>query len=127
VVIADGLAAEGDPRLLRQALENLLANAWKFTGRSERTRIEVGNASVDGQASFFVRDNGVGFDMKYADRLFAPFQRFHSVKDFPGTGIGLSTVHRIVLRHGGRVWCESAPGAGTSLYFTLGQSQGRRA
>ncbi len=122
--IAEDLAVEGDPGLLEQALENLLANAWKFTGRTEAARIEVGREAVDGRSALYVRDNGVGFDIKRADKLFAPFQRMHAAADFPGTGVGLSTVQRVVARHGGRVWCESEPGAGAVFFFTLGSGTG---
>jgi signal transduction histidine kinase len=121
VVVAPELEVRGDPDLLRAALQNLLENAWKFTSRRERARIELGVEPGDGEGQVhFVRDNGIGFDMEYASKLFAPFQRFHSAKEFPGTGIGLATVHRIVQRHGGRVWLESRPGEGTTVRFTLG-------
>jgi PAS domain S-box-containing protein len=121
-VIDPGLTAEGDPALLRIALENLLANAWKFTGPRSPARIEVGAfPPPDGPGRiFYVRDNGVGFDMAYADKLFSPFQRLHSQKEFPGTGIGLVTVQRVITRHGGRIWAEAAVGTGVSFYFTLG-------
>jgi len=118
VVIAEHLPANADPRLLRNVLENLLANAWKFTGQCPDARIEVGRAPG---GDFFVRDNGSGFDMSQAGRLFSPFQRLHKESDFPGTGIGLATVHRIVERHGGRIWAESAPGQGATFWFTLPQ------
>jgi DNA-binding response OmpR family regulator len=119
-VIAEGLSVEGDPGLLRAALENLLGNAWKFTGTVPQALIELG-ASHDqrGTLVYFVRDNGVGFDETYADKLFAPFQRLHSEADFPGTGIGLATVQRIVERHGGRIWAESDLGHGATFYWTL--------
>ena len=118
--VATGMVAHGDPRLVRVALENLLTNAWKFTSRRERACIEVGQSESDGASPvFFVRDNGVGFDPAFADKLFGPFQRLHDASDFPGTGIGLATVRRIVLRHGGRVWAESRPGQGACFYFTL--------
>lgn len=116
--IAPQLEAEADPRLVRVLLENLVGNAWKFTGRSERPRIEIGRENGPGGA-FFVRDNGAGFDMAYADKLFAPFQRLHTVREFPGSGVGLATVQRIVLRHGGRVWAEGQEGRGATFYFTL--------
>ena len=118
--VAPGMVAHGDPRLVRVALENLLTNAWKFTSRRERACIEVGQIDNDGQSPiFFVRDNGVGFDPAFADKLFGPFQRLHDASDFPGTGIGLATVRRIVLRHGGRVWAESRLGQGACFFFTL--------
>ena len=118
--IADGLVARGDARLLRVVLENLFSNAWKFTSRQPRARIEFGRLPQhEGSSVFFVRDNGVGFEMAYADRLFGAFQRLHPSTEYPGTGIGLATVQRIVHRHGGRIWAESAVGQGTTFYFTL--------
>lgn len=119
VAIAQGLAGHGDSRLLRGVLQNLLGNAWKFTAHRPQARIEFGSEQADGDAAFFVRDNGDGFDMAYADKLFAPFQRLHRQREFPGTGIGLATVQRIVLRHGGRIWAEGRPGQGAAFYFTL--------
>ncbi|HEY6927268.1 MAG TPA: ATP-binding protein, partial [Steroidobacteraceae bacterium] len=118
--IAEGVIVQGDPGLLRIVLENLLSNAWKFTTRQERTRIEFGSA-VDrtGKTLYFVRDNGAGFDPRYAAKLFSPFQRLHSETQFPGTGIGLATVQRIIHRHGGEVWAESAVDCGAGFYFTL--------
>ena len=121
VTIAPECSATGDPRLLRILLQNLLENAWKYTARQPEACIAFGMEQLDtGETAYFVRDNGIGFDMKYADRLFSPFQRLHGPKEFPGSGIGLATVARIVHRHGGRVWAESAPGQGTTLRFTLG-------
>ena len=119
VSIAEGCTAFGDPQLLRVMMQNLLENAWKYSGREAAPRIEFGRETQDGETVLFVRDNGVGFDMKYADRLFTPFQRLHKPEEFEGTGIGLATVARIVHRHGGRVWAESAAGKGTVLRFTL--------
>ena len=113
-------SAVGDPQLLRVLLQNLLENAWKYTGKSDAARIEFGCEIVNGETVFHVRDNGVGFDMQYAGRLFTPFQRLHSPEEFAGTGIGLATVARVAIRHGGRVWAESAVGRGTVLRFTLG-------
>jgi two-component system NtrC family sensor kinase len=120
VAIAEGLAVHADPRLMRVALENLLANAWKFTARMLQARIELGSLSAGQDQVYFVRDNGVGFDMAYADKLFGPFQRLHAEADFAGTGIGLATVHRIIDRHGGKVWAEAAVDQGATFYFTLG-------
>ena len=114
------LHAQGDPALLELVLQNLLDNAWKFTGKRERARIEFGRRAIDGTAAFFVADNGDGFDAAYAERLFEPFQRLHHVSQFPGSGIGLATVRRIVGRHGGKVWAEAAPERGATFYFTLG-------
>jgi two-component system NtrC family sensor kinase len=117
--IQDHLLAEADSRLMRVAFENLIGNAWKFTVKVSEPRIEVGANQTGEDTVFFVRDNGAGFDMQHAENLFRPFQRLHSESDFPGTGIGLATVHRIIDRHGGRIWAESAVGQGTSLYFTI--------
>jgi len=117
--IAEGLVAEADPRLVRIALTNLFANAWKFTARRPDARIEFGCTGAEGHKDFFVRDNGVGFDMAHAGKLFGAFQRLHAMKDFPGTGIGLATVQRIINRHGGRIWAESAVEAGATFHFTL--------
>lgn len=121
LVVAPGLCAEGDPRLLRIVFENLLENAWKFTSKQERAAIEVGAMAHKGTAAYFVRDNGVGFDMAYAAKLFGAFQRLHAKEDYPGTGIGLATVQRIVARHGGRLWAEGQAGQGATFYFTLGE------
>jgi PAS domain S-box-containing protein len=118
--VEPGLVASGDPRLLRILLENLLDNAWKFTSRQTEARVEFGCAAdCHGSTIFFIRDNGVGFDATYAGRLFAPFQRLHAASEFPGTGIGLATVRRIVHRHGGRAWADGSPGGGACLSFTL--------
>jgi signal transduction histidine kinase len=116
VAIPAALPAHGDPRLVRVVLENLLRNAWKFTSRRDAARIELGTAGN----AFFVRDNGAGFDPARADQLFTPFHRLHSAADFEGTGVGLATAQRIVHRHGGRIWAESAPERGATFYFTLG-------
>jgi signal transduction histidine kinase len=122
VLIWEGMRAEADPRLLRAALENLIANAWKFTGKCASPRIEIGNVPDGARVTYFVRDNGAGFDMTYANKLFAAFQRLHSGNEYPGTGIGLATVQRIVHRHGGRVWADAQPGKGAVFFFTLESS-----
>lgn len=119
ISIWDGMAAEGDARLLRVMFENLIGNAWKFTSRTENPRIEIGVMRDVGKTVFFVRDNGAGFDMAYADKLFGAFQRLHAASDFQGTGIGLATVQRIVHRHGGRIWADARVGAGAVFFFTL--------
>jgi len=118
-VIAEGLVAGGDARLLQVALENLLENAWKFTSKRPRARIELGANRGDGQTIYSVRDNGAGFDMAYADRLFGPFKRLHANTEFEGNGIGLATVQRIIVRHGGRIWAEGAVEQGATFYFVI--------
>ncbi len=117
--VATGLTVRADVGLMRIALENLLGNAWKYTRRSPDSRIEFGRREQDGKECFFVRDNGAGFDMRYATKLFSPFQRVHSPSEYEGNGIGLAIVQRIVHRHGGRVWAESEPGRGSTFCFTL--------
>lgn len=119
VHIASGLMAQGDPTLLRMVLENLIGNAWKYTGKAEPAHIAFDSVSHDGARCFVVRDNGAGFDMRFVDRLFGVFQRLHAASDFPGTGVGLASVRRIVRRHGGDVWAEGEVGAGATFYFTL--------
>jgi two-component system sensor histidine kinase/response regulator len=123
VKIRPGVVVTGDGQLLRIALENLLENAWKFTSRQAESRIEFGVTQVAGEPTYFVRDNGAGFDMTYADRLFGPFQRLHPQNEFPGSGIGLATVQRIIHRHGGRVWAEGLVGQGATFQFTLGRAR----
>ena len=120
--IEGGLTTTGDPGLLRIALENLLSNAWKFTSKRARAHIQFGQAQVNGARAFFVRDDGAGFDPAYSDRLFGAFQRLHAMSEFAGTGIGLATVQRIIHRHGGRVWAESAVGQGATFYFTMDET-----
>ncbi len=115
----DGVEVRADPRLLRVALENLLGNAWKFTSKIKDARVEFGMMQEGERRVLFVRDNGAGFDMAYSDKLFGPFQRLHGMHEFAGTGIGLATVHRIVTRHGGRIWCQAAPDKGATFFFTL--------
>lgn len=139
VVIAPGLRARADPNLVRAVLENLLGNAWKFTGPVTQPRIEFGAQAGDPQSGgpgssqagsgeaetvYFVADNGVGFDMTYADKLFGPFQRLHRESEFPGSGIGLASVQRIVHRHGGRIWAQAAEGQGATFFFTLESQSG---
>jgi signal transduction histidine kinase len=119
VSIADGMVVHGDASLLRVALQNLLSNAWKFTRGVAEPRVEVGVATLEGTAAFYVRDNGVGFDSAKADKLFRAFQRLHDPRDFEGTGIGLATVQRIVHRHGGRVWADASVGGGATFWFTV--------
>jgi PAS domain S-box-containing protein len=129
LVTPDQLMVRADPQLLRVLLENLLSNAWKFTKQEPRARIELGTTLVDERRAYFVRDNGAGFNMEYAAKLFTPFQRLHSAEQFEGTGVGLATVQRIVRRHGGRVWAEGAEGSeshGATFYFTLRQERFNR-
>jgi signal transduction histidine kinase len=123
-VIADGLSEQGDGVLLGAAIENLLSNAWKFTRNRTDARIEFGATKERGQTAYFVRDNGAGFDMAYASKLFGAFQRLHTASEFEGTGVGLATVHRIVRRHGGRVWAEGKVGEGACFHFTIGKRAG---
>src|SRR5437016_11446974 len=119
VTIAQGLEARGDVRLLRVVLENLLRNSWKYTAKQPRPRVEFASVEGNGERAFMIRDNGAGFDMQYADKLFGVFQRLHSAAEFEGTGVGLATVRRIVTRHGGRIWAEGAVDRGATFYFTL--------
>lgn len=129
VGVWDGMHARADARLLRAALENLIGNAWKFTSKAARPGIEVGRMREGERRIFFVRDNGAGFDMAYADKLFSAFQRLHGANEFAGTGIGLATVKRIIQRHGGDIWADAEPGKGAVFYFSLepgGDAEGPR-
>jgi signal transduction histidine kinase len=121
--VRPGVLVTGDSQLLKIAMENLLENAWKFTAKEPESRIEFGMMQAGGEATYFVRDNGAGFDMTYTDRLFGPFQRLHPQGEFPGNGIGLATVQRIIHRHGGRVWAEGLVGQGATFYFTMGRTR----
>jgi PAS domain S-box-containing protein len=122
-MVAPQLQCTGDARLLEIALTNLLENAVKFTGPRNPARVEFGQTEREGKPAFFIRDNGVGFDMAYAKMLFGPFQRLHKANEFPGSGIGLATVQRVIHRHGGRIWAEARVGAGATLYFTVGENK----
>jgi light-regulated signal transduction histidine kinase (bacteriophytochrome) len=119
----DGVTVDADPRLVRVALENLLGNAWKFTSKVPEAKIEFGMMQEGARQVMFVRDNGAGFDMAYSDKLFGAFQRLHGVHEFPGTGIGLATVQRIVFRHGGRIWCQAKPDKGATFFFTVNEDR----
>jgi len=123
VSVAPQLLVFGDQSLLAVALDNLLGNAWKYTAKTDAARIELGVVEQNGESVYYVRDNGAGFDPHYAGKLFQPFQRLHHQNDFPGTGIGLATVARIIHRHDGRIWAEGVPGAGATFYFTLKQAR----
>jgi light-regulated signal transduction histidine kinase (bacteriophytochrome) len=117
--IADGLTVNDDARLLNIVLDNLIGNAWNYSGNLEGTVIEFGVTEREGKATYFVRGNGPGFDMAYAEKLFIPFQRLPGAEEFKGNGIGLATVERIIKRHGGRIWAESEPDKGATFYFTF--------
>jgi light-regulated signal transduction histidine kinase (bacteriophytochrome) len=119
IEIQDGLVAAADRRLMRIVLDHLIGNGWKFTMKTAQPRIEVGSRASEDEVIYFVRDNGAGFDMEYSEKLFKPFQRLHSTADFPGTGIGLAMVHRIIDLHGGRVSAEAIVGRGAQISFTL--------
>ena len=119
--IAPDVEIEADPRLLKVVVENLLGNAWKYTAHTPDACVEIGVEQQEGEKVYFVRDNGAGFDMVYADKLFLAFQRLHKTEEFAGTGIGLTTVQRIVHRHGGRIWANGAVGDGATFFFTLGE------
>jgi light-regulated signal transduction histidine kinase (bacteriophytochrome) len=121
ILVEEGLVAEGDAHLLAAVMENLLGNAWKFTSQRPKAHIEVGVGPRNGQTAYFVRDDGAGFDMAYVNKLFGAFQRLHLAAEFPGTGIGLATVQRVVRRHGGEVWAEGEVNHGATFFFTLGQ------
>jgi signal transduction histidine kinase len=123
VSVWDGVVVQGDGRLLRVVLENLLGNAWKFTSRSAKPLIEFGMMRESDRTVLFVRDNGAGFDMAHADKLFGAFQRLHGSTEFPGTGIGLATVQRVIHRHRGQIWCHAEPGRGAVFYFTVGEPE----
>ena len=127
VSIWEGMHARADSRLLRAALENLIGNAWKFTSKAAHARIEVGALRDGVRSTFFVRDNGAGFDMAYSNKLFGAFQRLHAVSEYQGTGIGLATVQRIVHRHGGRIWADGHPGRGAVFFFTLEPGEPKQA
>ena len=118
--LQEGVGVDGDPHLLRILLDNIIGNAWKFTGRRAKAKIEFGATRSGSETTLFVRDNGAGFDMKYGDKLFGAFQRLHKSAEFPGTGIGLATARRILARHGGRIWAEACPEKGATFFFTIG-------
>jgi light-regulated signal transduction histidine kinase (bacteriophytochrome) len=118
-VIHDGVEADGDGQLLRVVMENLLGNAWKYTSKHSGAHIEFGVKEKGKEKTFFVRDDGAGFEMQYVGKLFGAFQRLHKETEFSGTGVGLATVHRIILRHGGKVWAEGEPEKGSTFSFTL--------
>ncbi len=120
IIVADGMTAYGDTALIEVVIRNLIDNAWKFSQRRSPARIECGTMNIDAEIVYFIRDNGVGFSMEHAGRLFTPFKRFHADSEFPGYGIGLATVQRIIHHHDGRIWAESKPNVGTTFYFTLG-------
>ena len=119
VMIAPNLHTEGDRELLRSVLQNLVGNAWKYTSKHERARIEFGAEQIGGENVFYVRDDGAGFNPKNTAKLFTAFQRLHGAQEFPGTGIGLTIVQRILQRHGGRIWAEGAEDKGATFYFTI--------
>jgi len=124
VVIDPDMRVVGDERLLRIAMENLVNNAWKFTSKRDHAQIEIGREIQAEEPVFYVRDNGAGFDMAYASKLFGAFQRLHSTREFPGHGVGLATVQRIIIRHGGRIWAKAAVNEGATFYFTLPREEG---
>jgi light-regulated signal transduction histidine kinase (bacteriophytochrome) len=118
-IIQKEIKVQGDSHLLRIVLENLFVNAWKYTSKHSSAHIEFGEQQQDGKAVYFIRDDGAGFDIKYAQKLFGAFQRLHTATEFPGTGIGLATVQRIIHRHGGKVWAEGEVEKGATFYFTI--------
>jgi light-regulated signal transduction histidine kinase (bacteriophytochrome) len=120
ITIAPDVVAKGDRSLLQILLTNLLENAWKFTGKCSQSQIEFGVSQQDGNPAYFIKDNGAGFSMAHAGKLFQPFQRLHTNRDYPGSGIGLATVQRIINRHGGRIWAEAEVGKGATFHFSLG-------
>jgi light-regulated signal transduction histidine kinase (bacteriophytochrome) len=120
VEIREGLTALADHGLMKIVLANLVGNAWKFTSKTQKARIEFGAVEKKGKTVYFLRDNGAGFDQAYAEKMFWPFQRLHSDREFEGTGIGLAIVERVIRRHGGKVWAEGVPNKGATVYFTLG-------
>ena len=120
VNIAEGMVTQGDPGMLRILLENLLGNAWKFTAKRSEAEIEFGLAEIAGERVYSIRDNGAGFNMEYANKLFKPFQRLHKVNEFQGTGVGLAMIMRVVEKHGGRTWAEGRANEGSTFYFTVG-------
>jgi light-regulated signal transduction histidine kinase (bacteriophytochrome) len=124
VRIQAGIFAHADQRLIRVLLTNLLGNAWKFTRKTATASIEVGTEMRDGETAYLVRDNGAGFDQNRVDKLFVPFQRLHSMRDFEGNGIGLATAHRVLQRHGGRIWATGEVGHGAMFTFTLPAARG---
>ena len=119
VEIGQNLVVHGDPDMLKIVVQNLIENAWKFTGNKKDARIEFGSTEQKGERVFFIRDNGAGFDPTYAGKLFGAFQRLHAESEFSGTGLGLASVQRILLRHGGKIWAEGAVGKGATFYFTV--------
>jgi len=119
--VTAGLRANADETLIHNVLENLLGNAWKYTSKTSGAQISFGAQQINGQTSYFVSDNGAGFDMQYAGKLFGTFQRLHRADEFPGHGIGLATVQRIIHRHGGSIWAQAEPAKGATFYFTLPQ------
>lgn len=126
VAIAEHIETRGDSRLMGIALSNLIGNAWKYSSKTPNPRIEFGEMEKDGQKIYYVRDNGAGFDMKFADRLFTPFKRLHANREYPGTGVGLAIVKRVIEKHRGTIWSESEPGKGATFYFTLFVNQQER-